>query len=296
MMKLGFSSLVCPGWTLETIVTNAAAMGFDGVELRGIRGELELPLVPELAGKPDRTRSLFRDNNVQLVSLGASATLDAKDQRALAKSKATLIEFIELAEAIACPFVRFFVGDVGRFDRRSSVLARVTDALSSLAPIAQRHGVTLLIENGGDFPGSGDLWHLVDAVEHPSVLCCWNQCHALTAGERPTNSIPRLGNKIGLVHLCDAAFDEYGVLTEYRPLGEGDAEIATQITLLRGQVYSRYAVFEWPKLWDSSLPAPETVLPAAVKFLRERVEEKQAVLSAYKGDKCAPRYVSPPVS
>ena len=46
MMKLGFSSLVCPGWSLESIVTNAAAMGFDGVELRGIRGELELPLVP----------------------------------------------------------------------------------------------------------------------------------------------------------------------------------------------------------------------------------------------------------
>ena len=87
----------------------------------------------------------------------------------------------------------------------------------------------------------------------------------------------------------------YNEKMEYRPLGEGSAEIATQITLLRGQIYSQYAVFEWPKLWDSSLPAPETVLPVAVKFLRERVEEQQAVLSAYKGDKCATRYASPSV-
>ena len=159
----------------------------------------------------------------------------------------------------------------------------------SLVPVASRFHVTLLVENGGDFPSSRDLWFLIDAVSHPAVLCCWNQLSAMSGGERPTNSIPRLGNKIGLVHLCDATFDEQGVLLEYKPLGEGNAEIARQIELLRGIIYDRYLMFEWPKLWVDTLPAPDAALPAAVKFLRERVEDRQPVLSAYKGDKQAPK-------
>ena len=122
--------------------------------------------------------------------------------------------------------------------------------------------------------------------------CCWNQCHAMTACERPTNSIPCLGNRIGLVHLCDARFDQSGILTEYTPLGEGDAEITRQIELLRGIVYDRYLIFEWPKLWVDSLPPPEKVLPEVADYLRKRVDQRQPVLPAYKGDKNAPRLAS----
>ena len=35
-MKLSFATLGCPKWTLEQIAANAKAMGFDGVELRGV--------------------------------------------------------------------------------------------------------------------------------------------------------------------------------------------------------------------------------------------------------------------
>jgi hypothetical protein len=47
-------------------------------------------------------------------------------------------------------------------------------------------------------------------------------------------------------------------------------------------------------MWVESLPAPEIALPAVVKFLRERVDEQQVVLSAYKGDKNAPKLASWP--
>src|SRR3972149_732466 len=60
-MKIGFSSLVCPGWGLRTIVEQASDLGFQGVELRGLRGELHLPLVPELSGQPERVRGLFAE-------------------------------------------------------------------------------------------------------------------------------------------------------------------------------------------------------------------------------------------
>jgi sugar phosphate isomerase/epimerase len=33
-VKLGFTTLGCPEWTIEEVARNAASLGFDGVELR----------------------------------------------------------------------------------------------------------------------------------------------------------------------------------------------------------------------------------------------------------------------
>lgn len=289
MMKIGFSSLACPTWDLETIVTGASSMGFDGVELRGLGGELHLPLVPQLSADPAGVRSLFRENNVELVCLGTSVTLDARDRREVGRQKATLTEFVELASALGCPNVRAFMGEVQKNDNQRAALARIAESLRSLPALLSRTGVTLLIENGGDFPISDALWFVIDAVDHPRVRCCWNQCHAMTVGERATKSLPRLGHKIGMVHICDAIFDPQGILTDYALPGEGDTEIARQIELLKGMIYDRYLMLEWPKLWVASLASADVALPAAAKFLRERIDEKQAVLTAYKNDKNAPR-------
>ena len=111
----------------------------------------------------------------------------------------------------------------------------------------------------------------------------------MTVSERPTTSIPRLGGKIGLVHVCDADFDESGIMNGYQSLGTGHVEVTRQIELLKGLMFDGYAVFDWPKLWVHSLPAPEQVLPGVADYLRTRIEDRQAVLTAYKGDKNAPR-------
>lgn len=292
MMKIGFSSLACPGWDLETIVANASEMGFDGVELQGLQGELELPFAPELTHRPEGVRRIFERSNVELVCLGVPATLSSYRRKVVARHKALVTSALELAAKLGCPYVRLDVGRVQRWDNRRAAQSRIAEALISLVPAASRVGVTLLVENGGDFPGSQELWFLIDAVGHPAVQCCWNQCRAMTIGERPTKSIPCLGSKIGLVHLCDAEFDERGMLLEYKPLGEGNVEIARQIELLRGIVYDRYLVFEWSKTPLESLPVPEDVLGRAAKTLRERIDEQQPILSAYKGNKRAPPMAS----
>lgn len=291
-MKIGFSSLVCPAWDLETIITNSSALGFDGIELRGVQGDLHLPLLPELAHRPDAVAQRFAERKVELVCLGTSATLDSRQPRVRAQQKSEITEFVELAAKLRCPYVRIFVGEVQRRDNHRAALARIAHALEALVPVAAQHGVTILVENGSDFPGSDDMWFLMDAVDHPAIKVCWNQCHAKTVRERPTNSLPRLGCKIGLVHVCDASFDPQGTLLDYKPLGEGDAEVERQIELLRGLVYDGYLIFEWPKMWIGTLPSPETTLPQVAKFLREQVAARQPILSAYKGDKQAPRLAS----
>ncbi len=192
-MKIGFSSQVCPGWDLETILTKAAELGFDGVELRGLRGELNLPLVPELARDPQATLRRFEEQGVELVCLATCVALDSKNKREVGRNKATIREYIELAGRLSCPYVRIFMGEVRRFDNHRAALARIAEAVRSLIPVASRHNVVLLVENGGDFPGSDGLWFVADAADHPAVRVCWNQSHALANRERCSTSIPHTG-------------------------------------------------------------------------------------------------------
>ena len=257
-----------------------------------MRGESGLPLVPELTGQPERVRQMFQRSNVELVCLSIPATLSSHRGQVVARQKALVTDVIELGAKLGCPYVRMDVGKVQRWDNRRAAQSRIAEALISLVPVASRFGVTLLVENGGDFPSSQELWFLIDAAGHPAVQCCWNQCQAMTVGERPTKSIPCLGSKIGLVHLRDAEFDERGTLLEYKPLGEGNVEVAHQIELLKGIAYDGYLVFEWPNRQVESLPAPEDVLRKAAKTLREHIDEQQPILSAYKGDKRAPQMAS----
>src|ERR1700748_2665755 len=55
---LSFSTLGCPKWTFAEIVKFASANGYDGIELRGISGELDLTKCAEF--KPDNIQSTLR--------------------------------------------------------------------------------------------------------------------------------------------------------------------------------------------------------------------------------------------
>ncbi len=293
-MKIGFSSLVCPEWNLDTILAKAGEYGFDGVELHGLAGETNLPDVSEFASDPAATRQRLASANVELVCLGSGIRLDARSERDRARQRQTLEAYVGLASSLGCPYVRVAAGEVQRRERREKTLVRIAGELQRIAPFAGEKRVAILIENGGDFCGSADLWYVCDIASHPAVRVCWNPCAALGVGERPTISIPRLGTKIGLFHVCDGSFDADGLMKGFRIPGTGDVELERAIELLRGVVYQDYLMFEWPAAGGRALAPPDEVLPQAYSFLRSCVDRKQPVLTAYKGDKKPTKLASPP--
>ena len=294
-MKIGFSTLACPSWGLSKIVEQAGTMGYQGVEIRGLEGELHLPLAPSLAGKPDHVQKMFAEKKVELACLGTSASLTSRDKDEVARQKGIIIEFVELASRLGCPFVRLFAGEVQRRDTSDKAFHRFVEGIRPLADTAAQRGVCLLVENGGDYRDSWSMWQLCDTVNHPAVRICWNQVSAMGVLEPATVSIPRLGTKMGIVHIGDARFDERGVLLEHAPLGEGDVGVGRQIEILKGIGYGGYLMYEWPKLWVEGLAGPEAALPKAAEFLKAALAAKQPILSAYKGDKNAPKFATAPV-
>lgn len=294
-MKYGFSSLGCPDWDLDTIISQASSMGYDGVSLRGLQGELHLPACPTLAGNPQSVARRFAEAGIELVCLETGNCFHWKDARKRTEQKAQVREFIELAGALDCPYVRIYGDEVPHYERRETTLVRIAEALRELAPMAASHNVTLLLENHGDFAGSRDLWFILDTVSHPAVQACWHPCHARVLGDTHTIAVPRLGTKIALVLVVDGKFNEVDALDAYALPGEGNLDYPRFLDILRGIAYQGYLVFHWPKLWNPSLAEPESAFPAALTKLKEmvRVLEEVKELSAYKGDKHAPKYASP---
>ncbi len=321
-MKLAFSSAACPEWDLATMVTRAKELGYQGIELRGLQGQMHLPLAPQLAGDPQKVGRLIRDTGVELVCLSTSAAFHMRDPREVAEKAAEVREYIELAGRLGCPFVRIFGSEIPKlkipflgYERRETVMARIAQALRPLADYAAQHRVILLLENSGDFTDSASLWYMVDAVDSPALKCLWNPLNALIRRERPTISIPRLGGRIGMIHLCDGKFAgapagsnanvgshpsggasamsgsaaKFG-FEGYALPGQGSVEIPRLVQLLKGIAFRGYICFDWPRLWNTSLAPAEQALTAFAEYIKPMLDEKPMELTAYKGDKYGPKF------
>lgn len=291
-MKLGFSTLGCPQWDLETIVNQAAAMGYNGVELNGLQGQAHLPALPTMRHDTKGVAGRFRDAGVELVCLATNCCFHWPDAVKMDEHQRQTREFIELAGKLGCPYVRVFGGQVPRGEAKTLTLRRIAEALRDLAGTAAAHGVTILLENEGDFACSRDVWYIVDTVNLPAVRACWHICHAQAGGDRPSVAIPRLNSRIALTHVVDGRFAPNGTLAEYLLPGAGTVDLGLAIDLLGGIGYDGYLMFEWPKSRVTSLAAPEEALPTALAKLKAMLAELASVkeLTAYKGDKNAPRY------
>ncbi len=292
-MKVGYSSLGCPDWDLEAIVSNAKEMGYDGVELCGLQGQMHLPAVAALASDPDAVRAMFAEAGVELVCLASDASFHSRKRHEVADEKAKVREYIELAGRLGVPFVCVQSGVSGRipllgFETRNATLGRIAEAMRDLAPVAAEHRVTLVIENQGDFSDSAATWFVLDFVSHPAVKACYNPFNGTTVLDRPGVAVPRLGVRIGLTRVCDGKFENNGRPIDRAPLGEGDVELDRMVQLLRGVAYEGYLMFAWPKRLEPGLAPPEEVFRSAQETLRKLIDAKQDVLTAYKGDKNAP--------
>ncbi|MEK6644875.1 MAG: sugar phosphate isomerase/epimerase [Planctomycetota bacterium] len=299
-MKLAFSSVGCPAWDLVTMVEKAREYGYQGIELRCLNGQMYLPVAPELSANPGKIARLVRDAGVEIICLATGNSFHSRDAKEVATNVQQVREYIELAGKLECPYVRVFGAEIPKatffgYEKRETALGRIAESLNKLADFAAMHKVTLLIENSGDFTDSVAMWYLTDAADSPAVKCCWSPFAARIRGERPTTSIPRLGGRIGLVHVTDAKFDGLA-FAGYTPPGQGDTEIPRMVQLLKGLGYRGYLSFDWPKLWNPSLADADKVFPAAAKYLRGLLDEKATVMSAYKGDKFAPRQGFEPVA
>ncbi len=264
-MKYGFSTLVCPGWSWEDVLTSASDLGFDGIELRGLGKEIYLPKTARFAlDAVDSVKTELNRLNLTIPCLATGAFLfDASLSEAAQKET---IDYIHLAAKLGVPYVRI-LGDRDPAPGYVDEVA-VLNNLHAVLPLAQEKGVTLLIETNGIYADSTKLKELMTSVDSEALGVLWDIHHPFRYfGEQPDDTYNNLAPFIRHIHLKDSVMTDGKI--EYRMLGFGDVPYWEAIDLLEKGGYDGFIVLEWVKRWNMYLEEPGIVLPHFLSMMKE---------------------------
>lgn len=270
---LSFSTLGCPDWTFKSIVEFAVANGYDGLELRGIQRELDLPKCPEFNSKANiqATVQLMNDNNLKFVGLGSSANLHLAESSQRAKNLDDAKRFIDLAHQIGCPYVRVFPNNFPKDQERNATIDLIVNGLLELGDCAKESKVKVLMETHGEVVYVADLERIMKAAEHPHVGLIWDALNMWTITKEPPAEVyASLKKYIHHAHIKNARLADGKI--NYVLLEKGDVPIFEAIDALLNDGYKGYYSFEWEKLWHPEIDPPEVALADYPKAMARHLQ------------------------
>lgn len=268
-MRLAFSSLACPSWSVQEVADKAAAYGYQGVELRLIDGET---FEPSSFDASDRTRikRRFRDAGQAIIGLGSSIGI-ASGEEGLAKQ---IKGWLELANEWESPLVRVFGRAPGGIVDDEAV-AGAAGVVEEALPAAERLGVAIALETHDTFSRSADVIKVLARVPSPSFGAIWDTHHPHRMGETPDEVWNNIGDRLLHVHVKDARLRPEASSSPEDPkswelvlLGEGEVPCKQIVDLVRANGWDRWLAAEWEKKWHPEIAEPEVALPQHLEVLR----------------------------
>jgi sugar phosphate isomerase/epimerase len=270
-LKIAFSTVACPDWTLDQVAAKAKEFGFDGVELRTLGpGSDKLASDPALS-TPHKVKHVLEDAGVEPVCLSTSLALHHHDETSIKSVRVQIARMLEEAGEMGCRSLRVFgnaVKPAPMFGAETSrtVLMRMAENTRPLLDKAGEAGVQLLFENAGSFCAAKHWWWMLNLLEHPMAGLSWNPANAAAIGESSMVSVPMLNYRIKLAKLKDIVI---GTGAGWVQLGEGNVGVQAYIQRLLGVGYDGYLSIEWDRLWFPTLAPADEYLPEAIKRVKE---------------------------
>lgn len=268
-MKLSFTTLGCPEWTLRQIVENAAQMGYDGVDFRGLLQDVDISGRPEFTTGLDESRQMFADHGVAISGLAISSRFAVIDPEQRQQQFDEARRNMELAARLGTHILRVYGGRVPEGYTVETIMPVLVENLRQIGDEAEQFGVTLALETHDDWTDSSVFARLMAEVNHPRVRVLWDLHHPFRTNGEPAeltyhNLIPYTVS----THFKDSLPNEDGGHT-YTLLGEGDVPLKAMLDMLVEGGYDGYAILEWEKRWHPELADPEVAFPQYVAKMRE---------------------------
>jgi sugar phosphate isomerase/epimerase len=267
---LSFSTLGCPDWSFDEIVNFAVANNYNGIELRGIKRELDLTKCNEFNSKENiaSTKKILKDKNLNVACLGSSAAMHVKEPAERQKNLDGAKQFIDLANELGCPHVRVFPNSLPKDQERNETIDLITQGLITLGDYAKATNVVVLMETHGDLTNTDDLTKIMSAASGAHVGLVWDVANMWNVTKQPPKEVyALLKNYIHHTHIKDNTGS--GEKLNYCLLGKGIVPIFEAIDLLYKGGYKGYYSFEWEKLWHPEIAAPEVAIADYPKAMKE---------------------------
>jgi sugar phosphate isomerase/epimerase len=264
-MKLGFSSLAAPEQPLADFLRQAAAAGYDGVE---IRGKDRKHLDPSMsAAERAEVRRLLADAGLEAAAVTSYVQL-APDSADMAAARKLLGAYVGLARDVGSGLVRVFGGRVPEGQDPATVERRMADLLLSVADDARGTGVRLCVETHDAFTRGADLARVLALARHPGIGALWDVYNQFRTGESPQAALGLLGDRLAYLHVKDGFLMPDG-REQLCFMGAGDLPLAEILAMLKARGFGGYLVVEWEKAWHPDLPAAEQAMVQHMQKFRE---------------------------
>ena len=270
-MKLGVSTLGCPDWTLDEILTRLPGFGYEGVELRGLGPDLDLTQSPSFAASAiEETRRRFADAGLTICGVDTSCAFSDPDKAIRESSRWDAEEAIILAHSLGAPTVRVFGGGIAKGVNRADTIGYLVENLAALGEFVTSAGgdVDIVLETHDAFSTGSQVAEVLRQVNHPRVRALWDLHHPFRQGEAPAETFDALGPYVEQAHVKDSKPDG-----TYCLLGEGDIPVLAMLRLLKSGGYDGWINLEWEKRWIPALADPAVAFPQYAARLREYFDD-----------------------
>lgn len=272
--RLGFSTLGCPKWPWAKVLDQAAALGYAGIELRGLEGEMDLTKRPEFSARSlADTRRQLSDRGLVITDLGASAKMHEREPAKRAAQLDEAQRFIDLAHNLGAPWIRVFPDTYFPDEAHEVTQQRIGATLAELGAFAKGSGVGVLMESHGALTDSPSLVAIMKAAAPASnVGLVWDTHHTVVEGhEAPADTWAQLHDWVHHTHIKDSV--AAGNDRRYVLLGQGTVGVQAIVqTLVRGG-YDGFFGFEWEKVWHPDIDEPEVAFPQYAETMKKWLQE-----------------------
>jgi glucosamine-6-phosphate deaminase len=286
-MKLSFSTLACPSWTLAAVVGAASRLGYDGIELRFLEDSDALWERPELQGGGLReTLARLRDAGLVVSCVDTRSFFHHRDASARRLALEEARRMADLAAGLGAPGIRVFGDKVQPGADARSTRQWIAEALAELRDLTRPMGVEVWLETHGDFAAARDTLAILDLVVGDGLGVVWDPANAFEAGEDPAVGAQQLGPTIRHVHLKD-------VVRRQTPpgdpvlMGRGEFPAAAALSALAALGYDGFVSLEWEKRWHPALEPAEVALPHFLRWFVDQARGRVAPGSAERRLDCA---------
>lgn len=269
-LKLAFTTLGCPKWDLDTIVSKAVEYGYQGVDFRGYLGEMNIYKLPEFSTEVEKTIEKFKEANLEVTCFSSSVRLFTSSNEELEKHLEELKQFAILCRKFNAPYIRVFGGMIGD-ESREVALEKVVSNLGKMLELAEQYDVELLIETHDDWTNCEYIADIFEKVDSKHLQVVWDVHHPYRmVGEKPQKTWDVLGDRIKYTHWKDSYLtDRTERGYQLCLMGEGDIPFQEIHDLLQEKGYDGYYTLEWEKVWWPDIEEPEISFKQYVEYMKE---------------------------
>jgi sugar phosphate isomerase/epimerase len=270
-MRLAFSTLGCPDWSIEQVGEGARRYGYEGVEIRLLDGEI-IPAELPAARRSEIKRAL---QGLEICCIGTSCRFTYPDAAERAQNRADAERYMALASELDCPMIRVFGGNLAPGQTIAEGTKLIADSLNQLAPAAERAGVDVVLETHDAMSAGQAVHDVLAGVSSRSIAALWDSHHPYRMGETPEQTWELIGARTKHAHVKDARRE--GDRWQLLPLGEGEVPVREMLATLAAHGWGGWVSVEWEKKWHAELAEPEIAFPQHSELLRRYLSELGAL-------------------